>query len=103
MPVKYRSILSIILLTIVTGGLYIIFWFYKTKNEINSLGGEIPTFLLFFIPFVNLYFFYKYSEAFAKIIKHDDNTLLYFIVTVCLPFISTIYIQDSLNKYAKKH
>jgi hypothetical protein len=102
MNLKYRSLVSVILLTVFTFGLYLIYWFYETKNEINANGGQIPTFWLFIIPFVNLYFLYKYSEAFAKIIKHDDNTLLYFIITACLPFIAIIYIQDSLNKVARK-
>lgn len=103
MFLQHRSLLKVFLLTVITFGIYYIFWFYNTKEEINSLGAEIPSFVWFWIPFVNFYFFYKYSEAFAKFIKKDGNAILYFIILVCLPLIGELYIQDSLNIFIKNN
>ena len=41
-----RSPISVILLTIVTLGIYGIYWQVKTKGEMNALGADIPTALL---------------------------------------------------------
>ncbi|MEM5835242.1 MAG: DUF4234 domain-containing protein [Candidatus Aenigmatarchaeota archaeon] len=69
MPIEKRNIVLIYLLGIVTLGIYFIYWLWKTKNELNELGAEIPTAWLIIIPFANIYWLYKYSEGFAKVTK----------------------------------
>lgn len=43
-----------ILLTIVTLGIYQIFWLYNTKQEMNSLGQKVPPFKLLLAPLLAL-------------------------------------------------
>ncbi len=40
MHLKHRSLFAIILLDIVTLGLYSIYWFFITKTEMNTLNAQ---------------------------------------------------------------
>ena len=46
MPPKERNILLIYILGFVTFGLYILYWLYETKKELEELGADIPSFIL---------------------------------------------------------
>lgn len=48
--VKNRNIFLVYLFSIITFGIYSIYWLVSTKNEMNSLGAKIPTALLLIIP-----------------------------------------------------
>ena len=48
-----RSIVTVILFSALTFGLYSLYWMISTKDELNRHGAQIPTALLMFIPFVN--------------------------------------------------
>ncbi len=41
--IEKRSPLLVAALSILTFGIYFFYWLYKTKNEMNSLGGKIPS------------------------------------------------------------
>ncbi|MDR3646761.1 MAG: DUF4234 domain-containing protein [Candidatus Babeliales bacterium] len=82
MHIKHRSILEIAILTVITFGIYPFVWLFKTRNEINSLGADIPTAWLIFVPFGNIYFYYKYCEGFSTYVKRSNSTLEYFILTI---------------------
>ena len=58
-----RSPIAVFFLTLVTLGIYGIVWFVKTKDEMNELGAEIPTFWLNLIPFVGIWWMWKYAEG----------------------------------------
>ena len=99
--IKKRNIVAVYLLSIVTFGIYGLYWLVKTKGEIKSLGGEIPTAWLLILPIANIYWLYKYSEAFATKVKKDDNTVLWFILFWFLGIIKPGVVQSELNKLAK--
>lgn len=82
MAIQYRSIFSVILLNIITFGFYQVYWTFKTRDEINQLGADIPSAFFMFIPFVNFYFQYKYADAFARFVKRDNLTIIYFIMAI---------------------
>lgn len=48
---KRRSLGQMIVLTIVTLGIYQIFWLYNTKQEMNSLGQKVPPLTLLLAPY----------------------------------------------------
>ena len=58
--VKHRNIFLVYLFSIITFGIYALYWMVSTKNEINSLGAKIPTAWLLIVPIANLYWIYKY-------------------------------------------
>ena len=52
---KNRNPILVILLALITFGIYSLVWFVKTKNEMNTKGATIPTAWLIIIPLVNYY------------------------------------------------
>ncbi|MDR3646762.1 MAG: DUF4234 domain-containing protein [Candidatus Babeliales bacterium] len=82
MAIKYRSIVSIAFLNIITCGFYQVYWTFKTTKEMDQLGADLPTAFLMFVPFLNFYFYYKYSDGFAKFVKRDNYTIIYFILAI---------------------
>jgi len=100
MKIQHRNIVTCILLAIVTFGIYGIYWAVKTKDEINSLGAQIPTAFLLIIPIANIYFVYKYAEGFAIYVMKDKNTILWFVLYLVIAPVAAILVQIELNKLA---
>jgi hypothetical protein len=98
--IKRRDILAIYVLSIITFGIYAIYWLVQTKKEMNGLGATIPTAWLLIIPIANLYWMYKYCEAFATYVKKDNNAILWFILYVLIGIIMPAIVQSELNKLA---
>lgn len=100
--VKKRSLLGMFFLTIFTCGIYFLYWVYKTKHEINDIGGKIPSFIFAILPLVHFYFYYCYARDFLKFIRHDDdqvNVLLYLFLMGFFPVIGMFVIQRDMNNY----
>jgi hypothetical protein len=98
--IKRRDILAIYLLTIITFGIYAIYWMVQTKKEMNSLGATIPTAWLLIVPIANIYWWWKYCEAFATYVKKDNNAVMWFIIYVLISIIMPAIVQSELNKIA---
>ena len=98
--VKYRSLVFVFVMTLITIGFYAFYWFYKTKEEINSLGASIPTFWLMIIPIANLYWMYKYCEGFSDYVAKDDNKILWFLLYIIISIVPMLIFQSELNKLA---
>ena len=82
MAIKRRNIVMVYLFTLITFGIYGIYWMVSTKDEMNELGASIPTAWLVIVPIANIYWTYKYCEGFATKVKKDNNTILWFIVYI---------------------
>ncbi|MBU4204145.1 MAG: DUF4234 domain-containing protein [Acidobacteria bacterium] len=95
-----RNIAAIYLLSIITLGIYLIYWLVQTKKEMNGLGATIPTAWLLIIPIANLYWAWKYCEAFAIHVKKDNNAILWFLLYFFVGIIMPAIIQSELNKLA---
>lgn len=100
--IQKRDIVVVYLLTIITFGIYGIYWEVKTKEEINSLGGDIPTAWLLIVPIANIYWLYKYADAYSRLVKKDNNGILWFIVFWMIAIIMPAIVQSDLNKIAEK-
>ena len=98
--IKKRNIFLVYLFSIITLGIYAIYWSVQTKEDINSKGAGIPTAWLIIVPIANIYWLYKYCEGFATKIKKDNNTLLWFIVGFLVGIILPAIVQSELNKLA---
>jgi hypothetical protein len=98
--IKKRNPVFVIVATILTCGLYSIYWLVVTKDEINSLGAQIPTAWLILVPIANLYFMYKYCEGFSLYVKKDDNAILWFLIYFFIAPLAMILFQVELNKLA---
>jgi len=101
MTIKKRDIVLVYLYGILTLGIYFIYWEISTKNEVNSeFKTDIPTGWLIIIPFANIYWLYKYTEAFVTKVKGDDDTALWFLVFLLAGVIMPWMVQSELNKLA---
>jgi len=99
--IKKRNIVLVYILAIITLGIYGIYWLYSTKKEMNEeLGANIPTTILIIIPIANLYWMYRYAEAFATKVKKDDNTVLWALLFILISIITPAIVQTELNKLA---
>lgn len=102
---QYRNLVVTFLLTIFTLGIYFIYWSKVTKDELNELGGKIPTAFLVIIPGANIYFWYKYSQAFVKYVlksKNESDVLAYCIVSSFITPASILIMQSHYNNLASK-
>jgi hypothetical protein len=95
--VKNRNPIAVALLTLVTLGIYGIYWFVKTKGEMNARGAEIPTAWLLIVPFVNIWWLWKYSEGVAKVTNDKLPVVLGFVLLLLLDLIGMAVIQHYFN------
>ena len=106
MGIKNRNIVVAILLSIVTCGIYGLYWIYAAVKDAQKVTGEADLLVLilcFFLPFVGFYMLEKkFAEACAaKGIEHSDNSILYLILgLVGLSIVDLIMVQNELNKLA---
>jgi hypothetical protein len=95
---KNRNPLAVFLLPFVTFGIYSIYWFVKTKGEMNEKGATIPTAWLIIIPIVNIYWLWKWSEGVDHVTNGKMSGVLAFILVWLLGSIGSAIVQDSFNK-----
>ncbi len=103
-----RSIPVALILSIVTCGLYGIYWMIKLNDEVNILSGEPNAtsggmvFLLSFITcgIYGIYWLYKMGERCDRIKNAEGNSPIIYLILGLLGFsiISYCLIQDTINK-----
>ncbi|MBW1762023.1 MAG: DUF4234 domain-containing protein [Deltaproteobacteria bacterium] len=104
--VKERNMVVQVLLMIITFGLYLVYWFYVTCQELVGLSdnaGVSPGVLtiLLFVPIANLYAWYKYAELYETVSSdHMNRWVLFLLVLVFMPAVWFI-VQTELNKRAR--
>lgn len=97
---KKRNPAAVFFLPFITFGIYSLVWEVKTKNEMNRLGAQIPTAWLLIVPFVNLYWLYKYCEGVEKVTGGKVSTLLAFVLLALLSVVGMAIVQNEFNKVA---
>lgn len=95
---KNRSPAAIIGLTIITLGIYTIYWSVSTKNEMNRLGAQIPTAWLIIVPFVNIWWLWKYSEGVEKVTNAKMSGVMAFVLLWLISIIGMVIVQLEFNK-----
>ena len=97
---KHRSPVAVLLLPFITLGIYSIYWQVATKIEMNEQGAKIPTAWLLIIPFVNIWWLWKFSEGVEDVTDGKSSTAISFILLFLLGFIGQAILQSSLNQVA---
>jgi fatty acid desaturase len=103
--VKYRDMWVQVIIFIVTLGIYSIYWFYVTTEEMKQMADDrdvSPALLtvLLFIPFAGLYSFYKQGELFQKVGQEKLNRWIIFILWLVFSPAVWFIIQSDLNRHA---
>jgi hypothetical protein len=110
MNITQRSIPKAIILTLLTCGIYGIFWFIKMAKEavafadVNDSGTAEVLLMIFFFP-VGIYLTEKKfaQGCAARNIPHEDRTILYIILSFLgLGLIAAAMLQSDLNDTAAK-
>ena len=94
---KKRSVVGVLILSIITFGIYALVWAVKTKTEMNALGAQIPTAWLLIIPFVNLWWLWKYSEGVERVSRAKMSGALAFVLLFLLGPIGMAILQSTYN------
>ena len=95
-----RSVAMVIVLSIITFGIYALVWMVKTKNEMNSQGANIPTAWLLIVPVVSIYWTWKYCGGVEHVTRGKTSQVIAFILMAVLGIIGMAIIQDAFNKVA---
>ncbi|GAB3119277.1 DUF4234 domain-containing protein [Glaciibacter psychrotolerans] len=96
---KRRSPAAVLLVPLITFGIYSLVWFVKTKNEMNQTNVDrIPTAWLLLVPFVNIWWQWKFSVSVDvvthKLLSRSNAFLLIFL----LGPIGAAIVQNYLNE-----
>ena len=110
MEIKTRNIVTCVLLSIITCGIYGIYWVICMARESVSVkdpadGAILEIVLMLFLPFVGFYLAeQKFTAGCAeKGIEHKDNSILYLILgLVGLSIVNYCMMQNDLNKLAQQ-
>lgn len=105
---KQRNIVTAVILTIVTCGIYGIYWGIMLAKEAVSVkdpadSAILEILLVLFLPFVGFFLAEKkFAEGCAaRGIPHSDNSVLYLILgLVGLGIVNYCMMQNDLNKLA---
>ncbi len=108
MTIKNRNIVTAIILTVVTCGIYGIYWAVCLAREAVSVkdpadNALLEIVLMLFLPFLGFFLAEKkFAEGCqAQGIAHTDNSILYLILgLVGLGIVNYCMMQNELNKIA---
>ena len=92
-----RSVVAVILLTLITFGIYGLVWFVKTKHEMVDSGAEIPTSWLLIVPFANIFWLWKWSGGVDHVTQGKSGQAVSFILVFLLGIIGMAIVQSALN------
>ena len=109
MQIKKRNIVTCILLSLVTCGIYGIYWVIMLARDAVSVkdpadNAILEIVLMLFLPFLGIFLAEKkFSEGCAaKGIPHTDNSILYLILgLIGLGIVGDCMLQNDLNKLAE--
>ncbi len=105
---SYCELVKHILLSLLTFGIWMYIWIYKTTKALNKTPDSEkydPTkklLLCMFVPFYTIYWFYKHGEKIDKLNattgKKTDNTSMYLLLGIFIPVVACILMQENINK-----
>ena len=106
--IQPRNLVTAIILSLVTCGIYAIYWFVKLTDEMNRLSGNEKdttggmAFLLSIVTcgIYTIYWAYKMGEKSDKVTgKSSSNAVLYLVLSlVGLSIVVYALLQDAINK-----
>jgi cytochrome bd-type quinol oxidase subunit 2 len=104
--VKYRNPVLVIVFSIITLGIYGVYWLVSTTNELRRLTSTAPnpwSLLLLLVPvvgfFVAIWYYWKYSAAIGEISNFESWLL--FILWILVSPAAMVIAQIELNKKAQ--
>ena len=81
---QQRSVVKLIVLSIITLGIYAIVWMVSTKNEMNQKGAGIPTAWLALVPIVGFWWTWRYCAGVEQVTDGKTSQVMAFVVLALL-------------------
>ena len=96
-----NSVAKVVILSIVTLGIYGLIWFVSTKTEMNKRGATIPTAWMILIPIVGgPLWMWKWAGGVEKVTNGKQSQAMAFIMVFVLSVIGMAIVQSEFNKVA---
>lgn len=104
--IKYRNMFVQVILAIVTFGIYTIYWYYVTLDELHKANGRSEgagmwTFLSI-IPFVQLFAYWRHSFEYASFVDDKYPGIAIFILWIVFSPAAWFLVQLDLNQSARR-
>ena len=104
--IKRRNMWVQVLLTIITLGIYTIYWFYVTLEELhrangNEDGGGCLWTILYVIPIANLFAYWHQGQEYDKFINGKYPGIAIFILWIVFAPVVWFLVQRELNAAAE--
>jgi len=96
-----RPAVVVLLLGIVTCGLYTIFWFVDTKQEMVRKGAQIPSAGWIIVPIVNIWWTWKWAGGVAHVTRGKLSQGAAFIAVFLLNSMGSGLVQAELDKTSR--
>lgn len=112
MPIQKRSIVSVILFSIITCGIYGLYWMYQVAKELQLATGKSqfsPAIILVLGLFISPVGFVLLAMECndrlndiraAKGMPPADNMVLWVVLGILLPIVQVALIQNEINQVA---
>ncbi len=93
-----RSALTVVILSLITFGIYALVWQVQTRNEMNrQYGTAIPTAWLLLVPFIGaLYWMWKWSDGAEK--ATGTSGISVFLLMMFIPIVGIPVMVGKFNQ-----
>ena len=92
---KGISFVKLFLLSIVTVGIYAVYWFILVKRSLVEKGEiHLPTSWLIIVPIANVYLAWKVFESLEKVSKGKLNALMIMLISLAFFPVAVIIVHD---------
>ena len=88
----------VVILCLITCGIYYICWLVSTKTEMRRLGAEIPTAWLLIVPFANIYWLWRWSQGAELATKGALTAVSAFLLNLLVYPVGAAISQSYFNK-----
>ncbi len=103
--IKTRNLLMQVGLYIITLGIYGVYWYYSTLNELHIANGKAEGAglwtVLLFVPILNLFALWHFSAEVGSFTGDKYPGFLLFILWIVFAPVVWLLVQLELNKAAK--
>ena len=95
-----RNPVVVVLLALVTFGIYALVWYIKTAREMRARGAEIPHGILIIIPIANLYWLWKWAAGVEKVTAGGMSGPVAFLLVALIAIVGIPVCQSKFNAVA---
>jgi Domain of unknown function (DUF4234) len=96
-----RSVATVVILTIVTFGIYGIIWYWTNATEMKNKGYDVMHPIMIFIPIANIIFMWKFCGGVEKATNGKFSQVISLILILVLGIIGMALIQNAYNEVAE--